>query len=77
AAAVRHVLTQPETHTLESAVCIRHAENLVGASFMSWEAFVAGAEEVSVETLKARRLASEYPDEVADIIYTSGTSGLP
>ncbi|WP_106400542.1 AMP-binding protein [Actinocorallia populi] len=43
---------------------------------ISWEAFLARAEEVSAE---AARAAAEKvrPDDVCDILFTSGTTGLP
>src|SRR5699024_385951 len=45
--------------------------------FMSWDIFLKGVEKVSDEELAARRALSRYPDEVAIIMYTSGSTGSP
>lgn len=42
----------------------------------SWEHFLAGGEAVPVEILAARA-AEIGPDDIADIMFTSGTTGLP
>lgn len=42
----------------------------------SWEAFLEQADEVEIEALEAR-LASVEPDDVADMLFTSGTTGKP
>jgi acyl-CoA synthetase (AMP-forming)/AMP-acid ligase II len=42
----------------------------------SWEAFLAGADAVPADVAEARALAVE-PDDVCDIMFTSGTTGRP
>ncbi|MGD9549458.1 MAG: class I adenylate-forming enzyme family protein, partial [Burkholderiaceae bacterium] len=44
---------------------------------LDWEAFLRLGDGVSDEALRARQEASRYPDEVALICYTSGTTGSP
>ncbi len=43
----------------------------------TWDAFLAGGEATSDAALQQRRDCSAYPDEVAIILYTSGSTGSP
>lgn len=43
---------------------------------ITWDALLAGADAVSADDAR-RRAASVSPDDVADILFTSGTTGLP
>ncbi|MCK9215445.1 MAG: AMP-binding protein [Rhodoferax sp.] len=56
---------------IESPGGARHAGTL------DWEDFLQLGESVSDEALRERQNASRYPDEVALICYTSGTTGSP
>lgn len=62
---------------LEDIVCISSSEQAVHQQFTSWEAFYAKAQEIKDTTLKRRENQSNYPDEVATIMYTSGSTGDP
>ncbi|MCP3978903.1 MAG: long-chain fatty acid--CoA ligase [bacterium] len=46
------------------------------ADVMDWDEFLAAAESVPEETLDARSAAVK-PDELASLVYTSGTTGVP
>lgn len=56
---------------IESPGSARHAGTL------DWEDFLRLGESVSDEALLERQRASQYPDEVVLICYTSGTTGSP
>ena len=43
---------------------------------LSWEAFMAGGDAVALETA-LERAAAVQPDDLADILFTSGTTGAP
>lgn len=45
--------------------------------FISWQEFIRGALTVDTHRLKERESLSCYPDEVAIILYTSGSTGSP
>lgn len=45
--------------------------------FMSWQEFLQGASTLDTHPLRERESLSHYPDEVAIILYTSGSTGSP
>ncbi|MHA6250603.1 class I adenylate-forming enzyme family protein [Oceanobacillus sp. CAU 1775] len=49
----------------------------VHEDFLPWDRFLAGADEITDEAFEIRWEASRYPDEVAIIMYTSGSTGSP
>jgi acyl-CoA synthetase (AMP-forming)/AMP-acid ligase II len=57
---------------LERVVCLRGARE----GDESWIDFLAGAQRVSDEAARAR-IAAVSPDDLADLIFTSGTTGNP
>lgn len=75
--AVREILADVPKELRLRVVCIPTEGADVDASFESWQAFTSRGGQASVEELDRRRAASRYPDEVADIVYTSGTTGQP
>jgi fatty-acyl-CoA synthase len=62
---------------LQQVICIPNKDTKVDARFQSWEEFCKGSETVTDEHLDQRADTSNYPDEVATILYTSGSTGNP
>lgn len=63
---------------LKKVICVPTEENAaVDERFILWDEFLALANEVSDEQLEERWKESKYPDEVAIIMYTSGSTGSP
>lgn len=63
---------------LEHVICITNEdEDAVDRRFLTWEEFLNGSYSVSQEELDERWRESTYPDEVAIIMYTSGSTGNP
>lgn len=62
---------------LQKVVCIANKDEEIDHRFQSWEAFCKGAETITDEQLAQRADASHYPDEIATILYTSGSTGNP
>lgn len=63
---------------LEKVVCIEtKGETNIPDTFINWETFIDAGENVSDEEWKSRWNASSYADEVAIIMYTSGSTGSP
>ncbi|NKF20948.1 FadD3 family acyl-CoA ligase [Solimonas marina] len=58
--------------TLAQIVVVEHAE----AGDLDWNAFLAHGESIADATLDAR-IAAVGPDDTLDILFTSGTTGLP
>lgn len=58
-------------------VIIKSPSGAQYAGARDWEGFLRLGQSVSDETLRERQQASHYPDEVALICYTSGTTGSP
>ncbi|SIS74894.1 class I adenylate-forming enzyme family protein [Salimicrobium salexigens] len=52
-------------------------EEPVDEHFLSWGGFLEGAGTVTTSALSKQRALSLYPDEVAIIMYTSGSTGNP
>ena len=67
-----------EQSQLEQVICIPNEDkDQVDDRFLMWEAFLKKAESVSEEELEHTWRKSRYPDEVAIIMYTSGSTGSP
>src|SRR5690625_4057400 len=63
---------------VEQVICIEHEETgSVDDRFLTWDDFIQGADTVTDKELEGRWAASNYPDEVAIIMYTSGSTGSP
>jgi len=63
---------------LEQVICIENEETgSVDDQFLTWDDFIQGADTVTDKELEGRWAASNYPDEVAIIMYTSGSTGSP
>ncbi len=63
---------------LEKVICLENDRQAsVDGNFLLWEAFLKEAESISDEELEQRWSESKYPDEVAMIMYTSGSTGSP
>lgn len=79
--AVKELLSTPsfqKQSNLEEVISFDTEEKeLVDEQFLTWETFLKGAEAVSDSELNARWELSRYPDEVAIIMYTSGSTGSP
>ncbi|MFD1065844.1 class I adenylate-forming enzyme family protein [Oceanobacillus locisalsi] len=67
-----------EEASLEKVICMQTEENTaIPSAFISWEDFLQGADKVSEAEWMNRWEASRYADEVAIIMYTSGSTGSP
>ncbi|MDQ0188968.1 acyl--CoA ligase [Alicyclobacillus cycloheptanicus] len=67
-----------EEALLEHVICIPNTSEDLDSRFLHWEEFLAQGTAAGLdEALEARTQASEYPDEVCDIVYTSGSTGTP
>ncbi len=66
------VLAPHRPKSLKDIVVLRDAENGDGG----WQAFLARSAEVPAEEV-AKRSAAITPDSLMDVIFTSGTTGLP
>lgn len=63
---------------LHTVVCLENEKHRgVSNSFLTWKEFTEKATEVSSSCIQTRLLQSAYPDEVAIILYTSGSTGNP
>lgn len=69
--------TFQKEHQLRTIVCLQTTAEPCNERFLSWETFINFAHAISDELLENRKLTSEYPDEIAIIMYTSGSTGLP
>ncbi len=58
--------------TLQHKILLRGSDHRA----QSWEAFLEQADEVDIEVLE-ERLSAVEPDDVADMLFTSGTTGKP
>ncbi|MDF1481405.1 AMP-binding protein [Extensimonas sp. H3M7-6] len=83
---LQHMLPEmqgtPGAWRAESFPRLRHVlvQSPSGARYggaLDWESFLRLGEGISDEALAERQKASRYPDEVALICYTSGTTGSP
>src|SRR5699024_4650621 len=78
---VKELLSSPsfqEHSNLEKVVSFEIKEKEpIDERFLTWETFLKGAEAISDFDLDARWELSRYPDEVAIIMYTSGSTGSP
>lgn len=67
-----------EQSQLGQVICLPNKEkNMIDDRFLTWEEFLKGADSVTKEELDKRWDESKYPDEVAIIMYTSGSTGSP
>lgn len=67
-----------ENSNLDKVICINKDETAsVNKRFLLWSDFLIGAKDVSNVALEERQRESRYPDEVAIIMYTSGSTGSP
>ncbi|WP_085993011.1 class I adenylate-forming enzyme family protein [Oceanobacillus senegalensis] len=63
---------------LKQVICLTNEDkDVVDDRFLVWDDFLKGADSVSDEELDERWSESRYPDEVAIIMYTSGSTGSP
>lgn len=68
-----------QTHSqLKKVICLPNGdEEPVDDRFLTWDTFLEGADNVSGEEMDERWRESRYSDEVAIIMYTSGSTGSP
>jgi len=79
--AVTELLTEKEFRkqsALHTIICVEneHQTN-VSDEFLTWNTFIQKSEAISNTQLDKRRKLSSYPDEIAIIMYTSGSTGNP
>lgn len=79
--AVTELLTEDDfkkQSSLHTVICLESdRETNVNKQFLTWETFIQQAETISDEQLDQRWNESVYPDEIAMIMYTSGSTGNP
>lgn len=79
--AVKELLASASFHEnslLEKVICFEtEGEDPIDEQFMTWQDFLKSAENISDSDLYKRWELSRYPDEVAIIMYTSGSTGSP
>ncbi|MFC4560041.1 class I adenylate-forming enzyme family protein [Virgibacillus kekensis] len=78
--AVSELLDKPdlkENSQLEQVISVTDQEKVIDDRFLSWTDFTEGAHSISDEEVEQRWNDSRYPDEVAIIMYTSGSTGSP
>lgn len=79
--AVKELLASASFHEnslLEKVICFEtEEEEPIDEQFMTWQDFLKSAENISDSDLYKRWELSRYPDEVAIIMYTSGSTGSP
>ncbi|SES76368.1 fatty-acyl-CoA synthase [Salinibacillus kushneri] len=79
--AISELLNTPEfmeNSPLEQVISIPNEDaNPVDDRFQTWHDFVKGAHSIQDYKLKEKRNLARYPDEVAIIMYTSGSTGNP
>jgi fatty-acyl-CoA synthase len=67
-----------KSSSLEKVICLEDERaDSVNHDFLTWHAFLENALSVTDEQLEQRWDASRYPDEVAILMYTSGSTGSP
>lgn len=77
---VGHLLDTPcfqEESPLQHVICVPTDSEQIDQRFLSWDNFCLGAASVTDKELHTRSSESHYPDEVAAIVYTSGSTGEP
>lgn len=79
AATVARLLSalQAEGAHLTETVCIANGQGPVEPRFIAWDDFLSRGTDVTDEQVTQCWQASRYPDEVLDIVYTSGSTGAP
>src|SRR5690625_2870051 len=68
--------TFQEEDKLQTIVCLQTTNKPCDEQFLTWEKFIASASYINDDLLNNRQSSSEYPDEIAIIMYTSGSTGL-
>ncbi|MCL6454065.1 MAG: AMP-binding protein [Alicyclobacillus sp.] len=59
------------------AVCIPNTDRPLPPVFLPWADFVQAGDSIPDGNVEHLLEAKQYPDEVCDIVYTSGSTGLP
>src|SRR5699024_10583041 len=79
--AVKELLASPsfqEKSNLEKVIYFdTENEKPIDKQFITWQDFFKGTETITDSELNGRWKLSRYPDEVAIIMYTSGSTGSP
>lgn len=68
---------QSDGALLEQVICLPNASDDIDARFLPWSTFLLQGADVTDDEVTEQWHASEYPDEVLDIVYTSGSTGRP
>lgn len=72
------LLVESDLNKLEKIICINNTEtDAVNEQFLLWDDFLEAGSTVADHELDKRQKESSYPDEVAIIMYTSGSTGSP